>query len=83
MCGQDTQVTHQRLKPKTSPVRKAPPKRMPSAFPSRKAPSAATNSFRAAITASDFQKGRTYAGTLNGENTADCGSPRNERPLRM
>ena len=34
-------------------------------------PNAATNSLSAAITASDFQNGSTYAGTLNGEKTAD------------
>jgi hypothetical protein len=83
MCGHDTQVTDQRLKPNTRPHISEPPKRIPSVRPSRNAPSAATNSLSAATTASESQNGRMYAGMLNGENTADCGSPSSERPLRM
>ena len=56
---QETQVTDQRLKPNTTPASSAPPKRMRSWRASRKVPSAATNSFSAAITASESQKGST------------------------
>ncbi len=59
MVVQETQVTDQRLNPNTSPHRNAPVGRRPNARASRNAPSAATNSFSAAITASESQNGST------------------------
>jgi hypothetical protein len=79
----DTQVTDQRLKPNTSPANSAPPKRIPSRRASRKVPSEAMNSFRAAMTASESQNGRTYAGTVNGDSVADCRFAWNGRPPMM
>ena len=80
MVGHETQVTIQKLKPKAIPARREPAKRMPSARASRKVPNAATNSFKAAISARERQSGSTYAGTLKGEKTADCALPRYGRP---
>ena len=62
------------------PASSAPPKRIPSARPSRNVPNAARNSFKAATNASESQNGSTYEGTLNGENTADCALPMKGRP---
>ena len=73
MVGHETQVTIQRLKPKAIPASREPAKRMPIARASRKVPSAATNSFKAAISARERHSGSTYAGKLKGEKTADCG----------
>ena len=58
--GQATQLTIQRLKPNTVPASSAPPKRIPSARPSRNVPNAARNSFKAATNASESQNGSTY-----------------------
>jgi hypothetical protein len=43
-------------------------------------PNAATNSFRIATTASDFQNGSTYTGNVNGEKIADWALARKGRP---
>ena len=55
--GQASQATKKVPNEKTRPASSAPPKRIPSARPSRNVPRAATHSFSAAITASDFQNG--------------------------
>ena len=43
----------------------------------------ATTTFITAITLRDHQKGRMYAGMLNGEKIADCMSPRSGVPPMM
>ena len=80
VCGQLAQSTMAWLKPKMAPAPRAPAKRIPSARPNANAPRAATKTFSIKITASACQKGRTYAGRLKGENTADCALARNGRP---
>ena len=59
MCGYDSQVTILRLNAKTIPASSAPPKRMPSARPSRNVPKAATHSLSTAIQLSAVQNGST------------------------
>jgi hypothetical protein len=59
VCGQATQTRKNRLKAKTTPASSAPPKRMPSARPSRYVPIAATKTLRAAARPSDHQKPST------------------------
>ena len=83
MSGHASQTTKKVPNENTAPASSAPPKRMPSARPSRKVPNAATNSFSTAMTASDFQNGSTYAGHVNGEKTADCAFATNGRPAMM
>ncbi len=60
----DTHDTDHSPNPNASPQISAPPVRMPTARPSRKAPSAARNTLSMAATASDFQNGSTYDGRL-------------------
>ncbi len=81
--GQASHTTKYIPNAKTQPATNAPPKRMPRARASRNVPNAAMNSLSAAMSASERQNGRTYAGALNGENTADCALPTNGRPSMM
>ena len=59
IVGHATQVTDQRLKPKTSPASSAPPWRIPSSRPSRYVPKAATKSLSTAMTPSAVHRSRT------------------------
>jgi hypothetical protein len=57
--GQASQTTKNVPNANTTPLSSAPPERIPSTRANRKVPNAATNSFRTATTASDFQNGST------------------------
>ena len=59
LCGHDAQKTMNWPKPNTVPASSAPLKRIRRAIAKQKVPMAATNTFRAAMTASERQKGRT------------------------
>ncbi len=83
VSGHGSHTTKKVPNAKTTPAKSAPPKRMPSTRASRNVPRAAMNSLSIAITASDFQSGRTKAGTEKGENTADCALAMYGRPAMM
>jgi hypothetical protein len=78
--GHETQTRKYNENANTSPARSAPAKRIPSARPSRYVPNAATKTFSRQTIPSDHQKGRTYAGRLNGESTADWAFAKKGRP---
>ena len=83
LSGHDSQTTNDRLNANTTPASSAPANPVPSRRDSAYVPSAAQNSFSAAIRPSDHQNGRTSAGQVNGENSADCALATNGRPAMM